>query len=175
MRPGQEEHAHTHRRDPGLASSDPKRLGRASGRHNEPSPRPASTGPAQPPSKAGGDSPRGGGRHHGDGKADQSTESDRTRRGAAHQRKATRHARYVGCALLLCHVAPLCCGLSCGITWLSRCIVVVRMLWRCVASCCVVSSGVVWRLGLRCVLARGLLCCRVVLYGCLLCPGVFVR
>ena len=65
----------------------------ASGRHNEPGSRPASTCPAQPPSKAGGDSPRGGGRHHGDGKADRSTESDRTGRGAVHQRGATRHAR----------------------------------------------------------------------------------
>ena len=65
----------------------------ASGRHNEPGSRPASTCPAQPPSKAGGDSPRVGGRHHGDGKADQSTKSDRTGRGAAHQSGATRHAR----------------------------------------------------------------------------------
>ena len=65
----------------------------ASGRHKEPGSRPASTYPAQPPSKAGGDSPRGGERHHGDGKADQSTESNLTGRGAAHQRGATRHAR----------------------------------------------------------------------------------
>ena len=65
----------------------------ASGRHNEPGSRPTSTCPAQPSSKAGGDSPRGGGRHHGDRKADRSTESDRTGRGAAHQRGATRHAR----------------------------------------------------------------------------------
>ena len=54
---------------------------------------PASTCPAQPPSKARRDSPRGGGRHHGDRKADRSTQSDRTGRGAAHQRGATRHAR----------------------------------------------------------------------------------
>ena len=65
----------------------------ASGRHNEPGSRPASTCPAQPASKAGGDSPRVGGRHHGDRKADRSTESDRTGRGAAHQRGAMRHAR----------------------------------------------------------------------------------
>ena len=56
----------------------------ASGRHNEPGSRPASACPAQPPSKAEGASPRGGERHHGVGKADQSTESNRTGRGAAH-------------------------------------------------------------------------------------------
>ena len=56
----------------------------ASGRHNEPGSRPASACPAQPPSEAGGASPRGGERHHGVGKADGSTESDRTARGAAH-------------------------------------------------------------------------------------------
>ena len=56
----------------------------ASGRHNEPGSRPASACPALPPSKAGGASPRGGERHHGFGKAEQSTESDRTGRGAAH-------------------------------------------------------------------------------------------
>ena len=56
----------------------------ASGRHNEPGSRPASACPAQPPSKARGASPQGGERHHGIGKADQSTESDRTGRGAAH-------------------------------------------------------------------------------------------
>ena len=56
----------------------------ASGRHKEPGSRPASACPAQPPSKAGGASPRVGERHHGDGKADWSTESDRTGRGAAH-------------------------------------------------------------------------------------------
>ena len=65
----------------------------ASGRHHEPGSRPASTCPAQPRSKSGGESPHGGGRHHGDGKADLSTESDRTGRGAAHQRGAKRHAR----------------------------------------------------------------------------------
>ena len=56
----------------------------ASGRHNEPGSRPPSACPAQPPSKAGGPSPRGVERHHGVGKADRSTESDRTGRGAAH-------------------------------------------------------------------------------------------
>ena len=65
----------------------------ASGRHNEPGSWPASMCPAQPPSKAGRDSLWGGRRHHGDGKADRSTESDRTGRGAAHQRGATRHAK----------------------------------------------------------------------------------
>ena len=53
----------------------------ASGRHNEPGSQPTSACPAQPPSKGGGASPRGGERHHGDGKADQSTESNKTRRG----------------------------------------------------------------------------------------------
>ena len=48
--------------------------------------------PPQQASKARGDSPRGGGRHNGDGTADRSTESDPTGRGAAHQRGATRHA-----------------------------------------------------------------------------------
>ena len=57
----------------------------ASGRHNEPSFRPASACPAQPPSKAGGASSWGGERHHGIGKADRSTESYRTGRGTAHQ------------------------------------------------------------------------------------------
>ena len=56
----------------------------ASGRHNEPDSHPASACPAQPPSKAGGPSPRRGERHHGVGKADRSTESDRTGRSAAH-------------------------------------------------------------------------------------------
>ena len=56
----------------------------ASDRHNEPGSRPTSACPAQPPSKAGGASPQGGKTHHGAGKADWSTESDRTRRGAAH-------------------------------------------------------------------------------------------
>ena len=50
----------------------------ASGRHNEPGSRPASACPAQPPSRAGGASPRGRERHHGVGKAHQSTESDQT-------------------------------------------------------------------------------------------------
>ena len=65
----------------------------ASGRHKEPDSRPAPTCPAQPPRKSGGDSPQVGGRHHSDRKADRSTESTRTRRGAAHQRGATRHTR----------------------------------------------------------------------------------
>ena len=56
----------------------------ASGRHDELGSRPASVCPAQPPSKAWGPSPRGGETHHGVGKADRSTESDRTGRGAAH-------------------------------------------------------------------------------------------
>ena len=56
----------------------------ASGRHNEPGSRPASACPAQPPSKAGGASPWGGERRHDVGKADRSTESDWTGRGAAH-------------------------------------------------------------------------------------------
>ena len=56
----------------------------ASGRHNEPGSQPASVCPTQAPSKAGGASPRGGERHHGVTKADRSTASDRTGRGAAH-------------------------------------------------------------------------------------------
>ena len=56
----------------------------AGGRHNEPGSQPASACPAQPPSKAGGASPRGGERHRGVGKADRSTESDGTGQGAAH-------------------------------------------------------------------------------------------
>ena len=56
----------------------------ASGRHNEPGSRLDSACPEQPPSKAGGASPRGGERHHSIGKANRSTESDRTGRGAAH-------------------------------------------------------------------------------------------
>ena len=53
-------------------------------RHNEPGSRPASACPAQPPSKGGGASPRGGERRHGVRKANWSTESDQTGRGAAH-------------------------------------------------------------------------------------------
>ena len=70
----------------GTTRSEPSApaLAGASGRHNEPGSWPASACPAQPPSKSGGDSPRGGERHHGVGKADQSTESDRAGRGAAH-------------------------------------------------------------------------------------------
>ena len=64
-----------------------------SGRQKEPGSRPASACPAQPPSKAGGASPRGRERHHGVGGADRSTERDRTGQGAAHQSGATRHAR----------------------------------------------------------------------------------
>ena len=71
------------------APSTPASAG-ASGRHHEPGPRPASTCPAQTPSRSGDESPRGGGRHHGIGKADRSTKSDRTGRGAAH------HARPQG-------------------------------------------------------------------------------
>ena len=56
----------------------------ASGRHIEPGSRPASTRPAQPPSKSGNNSPRDGERHHGVGKANRSTKSDRTGRGAVH-------------------------------------------------------------------------------------------
>ena len=70
----------------GTARSEPSAPASAgaSGRHNEPGPRPASACPAQPPSKAGGASLQGRERHHSVGKADQSTESNRTRRGAAH-------------------------------------------------------------------------------------------
>ena len=83
----------------GTTRSEPSApaLAGASGRHNEPGSRPASACPAQPPSKAGGASPRGGKRHHGVGKADRSTESDRTGRAAAHPRGATRHAREARC------------------------------------------------------------------------------
>ena len=56
----------------------------ASCRHKEPGSEPASACPAQPPSRAEGARPRGGERHHGNGKADRSTESDRTGRDAAH-------------------------------------------------------------------------------------------
>ena len=65
----------------------------ASGRHKEPGSRPASTCPAQPPSKSRGANPRDAERHHSVGKADRSTESDRNGRGAAHQRGATRHKK----------------------------------------------------------------------------------
>ena len=58
-------------------------LAGASGRNNEPGSRPASACPSQQPSKAGGTSLRGRQRHHGIGKADQSTESDQTGRGVA--------------------------------------------------------------------------------------------
>ena len=70
----------------GTTRSDPSAPASAgaSGRHNEPGSRPASACPAQPPSKSGDESPRGGERHHGVGKADLRTESDRTGRGAAH-------------------------------------------------------------------------------------------
>ena len=59
----------------------------AGDRHNEPGSRPASACPTQPPSKAGGASPRVRERHHGDGEADPSTESNPTGRGATHQRR----------------------------------------------------------------------------------------
>ena len=78
---------HDAERAKGLASAG------ASGRHNEPGSQPASTCPTQPPRRAGGNSSRVGGRHHGHGKADRSTESDRTGGGVAHQRGAARHAR----------------------------------------------------------------------------------
>ena len=83
----------------GTTRSDPRAPASAgaSGRHKEPGSRPASMCPAQPPSKTGGASPRDGERHHGVGKADRSTESDRTGRGAAHQCGATRHAREGRC------------------------------------------------------------------------------
>ena len=70
----------------GTTRSEPSApaLAGASGRHKEPGSRPASACPVQPLSKAEGASPRVGERHHGDGKADRSTESDRTRRGAAY-------------------------------------------------------------------------------------------
>ena len=58
-------------------------LAGASGKHNEPGSQPASALPSQPPSKAGGASPQAGDRHHGVRKPNQSTESDRTGRGAA--------------------------------------------------------------------------------------------
>ena len=64
-------------------SSAPASAG-ASNRHNEPGSRPASARPAQPPSKSGGKSPRDEESHQSVRKADQSTESDRTGRGAAH-------------------------------------------------------------------------------------------
>ena len=68
-------------------------LAAATCRHKERSSRPASACRGQLPSKSAGVSPRDGERHHGVGKADQSTQSDRTGRGAAHQRRATGHAR----------------------------------------------------------------------------------
>ena len=56
----------------------------ASGRHNEPGSRPASTCPVQPPSKAGGASPRGGEKHQRFRKSrpEHRERLDRTRRGA---------------------------------------------------------------------------------------------
>ena len=71
---------------PGITRSDPNAPAPAgaSGRHNEPGTRPTSACPAQPPSKAGGASPRGGERHHCVGKADRSSNSDRTGQGTAH-------------------------------------------------------------------------------------------
>ena len=68
----------------------------ASGRHKEPGSLPASACPTQAPSQAGGASPRHGERHHGVGKADWSSQSDQTGRGAAHHAgppgTAERHA-----------------------------------------------------------------------------------
>ena len=72
-------------------------LAAATGRHKEPGSGPASKCPAQPPSQSGGEIPRSGERHHSVGKANLSTESDGTGRGAAHQRRATRHAREARC------------------------------------------------------------------------------
>ena len=85
------------------APSVPASVG-VSGRHNEPGSRPACACPAQPPSKAGGEGPRGGEKHPGVGKADWSTESNQTRRGAAHhagprgtpERHATGHNHGTG-------------------------------------------------------------------------------
>ena len=55
-----------------------------SGRQNEPGSGPASARPAQPPSKSRGEGPRGGEGHQRVRKANWSTESDQTGRGAAH-------------------------------------------------------------------------------------------
>ena len=68
------------------------RRGPVAGR-NEPRSRRAPTCSAQPSTKSGGASSRAGERHHCVGKANRSSESDRTGRGAEHQRGATRHAR----------------------------------------------------------------------------------
>ena len=70
----------------GTTRSEPSApaLAGASGRHNDPGSQPASACPAQPPSKAGGASPRAGKRHHGVGKADRSSDSEWTGRGPAH-------------------------------------------------------------------------------------------
>ena len=67
----------TTRREPTAAAS-----AAATGRHKEPGSQSASTCPAQTPSNSGGASPRGEERHHSVWKADQSTECDRTGRGA---------------------------------------------------------------------------------------------
>ena len=88
----------TMRREPSAPA-----LAGASGWHHELGSRPASTCPAQPPSKTGGDSPLDGGRHHGDGKADLSSERNRTGRGAAHQPGAIRQARRAHCGPQLRH------------------------------------------------------------------------
>ena len=65
----------------------------ASGRHNEPGSRPASACPAQPPSKAGGASPRVGEKapRRRESRREHRERPDQTRRGAP--RGATRHAR----------------------------------------------------------------------------------
>ena len=70
----------------GTTRSEPSvpALAGTSGRHNEPGTRPASACPAQLPSKSGGKGPWDEERHHGVGKADRSTKSYRTQRGAAH-------------------------------------------------------------------------------------------
>ena len=53
--------------------------------------------PRSHPVKPGATGPGGGGRHHGNRKADRSTESDRTGQEAADQRGATRHASEARC------------------------------------------------------------------------------
>ena len=79
----------------GTTCSEPTAAASAAARerHKEPGSRPASTRRAQPPSKSGGATPRGGERHNCVRKANQSTQSDQTGRGAAHQCGAMRHAR----------------------------------------------------------------------------------
>ena len=79
----------------GTTRSEPSApaLARASGRHNEPHPRPASACPAQPPSKAGGANPLGWGKgtRRRESRPEHRERPDLTRRSAP--RGATRHAR----------------------------------------------------------------------------------